>query len=41
MELKELTIELCSLAGPSGFETDAAQTAMSLLEPLIDEVFAV
>ena len=38
MELKELTIELCSLAGPSGFETAVYDYIADYVRPFADEV---
>ena len=38
MDLKELTMELCSLAGPSGFEESVYKYAENYLKPLADEV---
>ena len=38
MDLKELTIALCSLPGPSGFEEDVRRYAADYLKPFADEV---
>lgn len=38
MELYDTLERLCGLAGPSGFEKTVAQTAKTLLEPMMDEV---
>lgn len=38
MEMYSTLESLCSLAGPSGFETDVAKIAQELLRPLVDEV---
>ena len=39
VDIAEVLIELCSLAGPAGFEERAAQRARELLEPYMDEVW--
>jgi len=38
MELKNLITELCSLTGPSGFESTVAQRCKELLKPYVDEM---
>ena len=38
MDLQKTLEYLCALSGPSGFETEAAQGALELLRPLMDEV---
>ena len=38
MELKELTIKLCSLAGPSGFESPVREFIADYVHPFADEV---
>lgn len=38
MNLKEITIELCSASGPSGFEYPARALAEELLSPYVDEI---
>lgn len=38
MELSEAILQLCALSGPSGYEGEAADFAVSLLRPHMDEV---
>lgn len=38
MSIKEIITRLCEQAGPSGFETGAAETAAELLKPYMDQV---
>lgn len=39
MDLQKTMEQLCALSGPSGFEREAAQGAMDLLRPFVDEVY--
>lgn len=38
MNLREITIDLCSVSGPSGFEAPARELAAELLKPYVDEI---
>ena len=38
MELKELTIALCALSGPTGFETPVYDFLSDYLKPVADEI---
>ena len=39
MNYPEILKQLCSIPAPSGFETPAAQAALELLRPLVDEAW--
>ena len=39
MNYPETLKQLCSIPAPSGFETPAAQAALELLRPLVDEAW--
>ena len=39
MNYPETLEQLCSIPAPSGFETPAAQAALELLRPLVDEAW--